>query len=146
MQPEAFRSETVIGRRGQADTEGALLGNMIVLLLEENGFDVVDNTEFGPTDVIRRAIFNDEIDIYPEYTGNGGFFFSGTESSLWQNADTAFSTVAEYDLRENDIVWLQPAPANLPTTNSGLLPGSVHDVYSVPDSPMWSTAFLLRNG
>jgi len=94
------------------DTEGALLGNMIVLLLEDNGFDVVDNTEFGPTDVIRRAIFNDEIDIYPEYTGNGGFFFPDTESSLWQNADTAYATVAAYDLRENDIVWLQPAPAN----------------------------------
>lgn len=94
------------------DTEGALLGNMIVLLLEEDGFDVVDNTEFGPTDVIRRAIFNDEIDIYPEYTGNGGFFFSGTESSLWQSADTAYATVAQFDLRENDIVWLQPAPAN----------------------------------
>lgn len=94
------------------DTEGALLGNMIVLLLEDDGFDVVDNTEFGPTDVIRRAIFNDEIDIYPEYTGNGGFFFSGTESSLWQSADTAYATVAQFDLRENDIVWLQPAPAN----------------------------------
>ena len=94
------------------DTEGALLGNMIVQLLESGGFDVVDSTEFGTTDVIRRAIFNDEIDIYPEYTGNGGFFFSGTESSLWQNATTAYETVKEYDFRENNIVWLQPAPAN----------------------------------
>ena len=94
------------------DTEGALLGNMIVQLLESGGFDVVDSTEFGTTDVIRRAIFNDEIDIYPEYTGNGGFFFSGTESSLWQNATTAYETVKEYDFRESNIVWLQPAPAN----------------------------------
>lgn len=94
------------------DTEGALLGNMIVQLLESGGFDVVDSTEFGTTDVIRRAIFNDEIDIYPEYTGNGGFFFSGTESSLWQNAATAYETVRDYDFRENNIVWLQPAPAN----------------------------------
>ncbi|MCG8524799.1 MAG: hypothetical protein MI748_00350, partial [Opitutales bacterium] len=93
------------------DTEGALLGNMIVLLLEENGFEVVNNTEFGTTDVIRRAIFNGEIDIYPEYTGNGGFFFSGTESSLWQNAATAYETVAALDLEENNIVWLEPAPA-----------------------------------
>ncbi len=94
------------------DTEGALLGNMIVQLLESGGFDVVDSTEFGTTDVIRRAIFNDEIDIYTEYTGNGGLFFSGTESSLWQNATTAYETVKEYDFRENNIVWLQPAPAN----------------------------------
>jgi osmoprotectant transport system substrate-binding protein len=94
------------------DTEGALLGSMIVLLLAENDFNVVDNTEFGTTDVIRRAIFNDEIDIYPEYTGNGGFFFSDTESSLWQNPVTAYQTVKTYDFRENNIVWLQPAPAN----------------------------------
>ena len=63
------------------DTEGALLGNMIVQLLESGGFDVVDSTEFGTTDVIRRAIFNDEIDIYPEYTGNGGFFFPGPRAA-----------------------------------------------------------------
>ncbi|MCK4514559.1 MAG: ABC transporter substrate-binding protein [Spirochaetaceae bacterium] len=94
------------------DTEGALLGSMIVHLLEDAGFEVVDSTEFGTTDIIRRAIFNDEIDIYPEYTGNGGFFFSGTESSLWQNATTAYQTVKEHDFRENNIVWLQPAPAN----------------------------------
>jgi len=85
---------------------------MIVLLLEDDGFDVVDNTEFGTTDVIRRAIMNGEIDIYPEYTGNGGFFFSDTDSSLWQDARTAYETVAELDLEENDIVWLEPAPAN----------------------------------
>ncbi|MFW5683958.1 MAG: ABC transporter substrate-binding protein [Spirochaetota bacterium] len=94
------------------DTEGALLGNMIVLLLENDGFEVVNNTEFGTTDVIRRAIINGEIDIYPEYTGNGGFFFSDTESSLWRNADSAYETVAELDLEQNDVVWLEPAPAN----------------------------------
>ena len=113
----AFATPTAEGKgpitvASKIDTEGALLGNMIVHLLEDAGFDVVDNTEFGTTDVIRRAIFNDEIDIYPEYTGNGGFFFSGTESSLWQNATTAYQTVKEHDFRENNIVWLQPAPAN----------------------------------
>lgn len=94
------------------DTEGALLGNMIALMLEENGFQVVNNTEFGPTDIVRRAIINGEIDIYPEYTGNGGFFFADTESSLWQDADTAYETVKELDREQNSIVWLRPAPAN----------------------------------
>ena len=113
----AFATPTAEGKgpitvASKIDTEGALLGNMIVHLLEDAGFNVIDNTEFGTTDVIRRAIFNDEIDIYPEYTGNGGFFFSGTESSLWQNATTAYQTVKEHDFRENNIVWLQPAPAN----------------------------------
>jgi glycine betaine/choline ABC-type transport system substrate-binding protein len=57
------------------DTEGALLGNMIKLALENEGFEVEDKISFGPTDVVRRAIISGEIDIYPEYTGNGAFFF-----------------------------------------------------------------------
>ncbi|TFH06264.1 MAG: ABC transporter substrate-binding protein [Spirochaetales bacterium] len=110
--PETEELKGPITVASKIDTEGALLGNMIVLMLEANGFQVVNNTEFGTTDVIRRAIFSDEIDIYPEYTGNGGFFFSGTEGPLWQNAKTAYETVARLDLEQNDIVWLQPAPAN----------------------------------
>jgi osmoprotectant transport system substrate-binding protein len=112
MQEESDGEKGPVTVASKIDTEGALLGNMIVLLLENDDFEVVNNTEFGTTDVIRRAIINGEIDIYPEYTGNGGFFFSGTESSLWQNAQTAYETVRELDLEENNIVWLEPAPAN----------------------------------
>lgn len=94
------------------DTEGALLGNMIVMLLEADGFEVIDNTEFGPTDVIRQAIISGEIDIYPEYTGNGAFFFDDTESDAWSSAERAYERVRELDLEANDLVWLSPAPAN----------------------------------
>ena len=111
-QEQAAETKGPVTVASKIDTEGALLGNMIVLLLEDSGFEVVNNTEFGTTDVIRRAITNAEIDIYPEYTGNGGFFFSDTEGSLWQDAESAYETVAELDLEENDIVWLEPAPAN----------------------------------
>lgn len=94
------------------DTEGALLGNMISILLEADGFEVVDETEFGPTDVIRQAIISDEIDIYPEYTGNGAFFFDEAGADTWSNAESAYERVSSLDLEENGIVWLQPAPAN----------------------------------
>ncbi|HOO89225.1 MAG TPA: ABC transporter substrate-binding protein [Syntrophales bacterium] len=94
------------------DTEGALLGQMIVLMLRHNGFTVKDKTEFGPTDLIRKAIINGEIDIYPEYTGNGGFFFSNTDSTLWKDALKGYETVRELDFKVNRIVWLKPAPAN----------------------------------
>ncbi|MBN2219278.1 MAG: ABC transporter substrate-binding protein, partial [Kosmotogaceae bacterium] len=66
------------------DTEGALLGQMIVIVLEKNGFEVNDKTEFGTTSVIRKAIIAGEIDIYPEYTGNGGFFFDNTDPMVWK--------------------------------------------------------------
>jgi osmoprotectant transport system substrate-binding protein len=94
------------------DTEGALLGNMIVQLLTENGFDVVDNTEFGPTDVIRRAITSGEIDIYPEYTGNGAFFFPDSPRDVWKDRQAGLETIRRLDMSENNIVWLEPAPAN----------------------------------
>jgi osmoprotectant transport system substrate-binding protein len=94
------------------DTEGALLGQMIVHLLRAAGFDAVDRTEFGTTDVIRKAIVNGEIDIYPEYTGNGGFFFDGTDPAIWKNAKKGYETVKKLDLEKNGIAWLTPAPAN----------------------------------
>jgi len=94
------------------DTEGALLGQMIVLLLRENGFEVVDKTEFGPTDVIRKAIFSGEIDIYPEYTGNGGFFYEGTDPSIWKDAQKGYEEVKSLDREAHNIIWLTPAPAN----------------------------------
>jgi osmoprotectant transport system substrate-binding protein len=94
------------------DTEGALLGSMIILMLEDNGFQTVDRTEFGPTDVIRKAIISGEIDLYPEYTGNGGFFYSDTDSSIWKNPEQGYQKVKELDREEHGIVWLTPAPAN----------------------------------
>ncbi len=94
------------------DTEGALLGQMILLVLRQNGFTVVDNTSFGTTSIVRRAIISGEIDIYPEYTGNGGFFFDDTDPEIWKDAQKGYETVKKLDLERNSIVWLTPAPAN----------------------------------
>lgn len=94
------------------DTEGALLGNMIILMLEANGITTENKTEFGPTPMVRKAIAAGQIDIYPEYTGNGAFFFSMADSPLWKDASKGYEKVKELDMRENNIVWLTPAPAN----------------------------------
>ncbi len=94
------------------DTEGALLGQMIVLMLRQDGFSVIDRTSFGTTSIVRRAIISEEIDIYPEYTGNGGFFFDDTDPEIWKDAQKGYETVKELDLERNSIVWLTPAPAN----------------------------------
>lgn len=93
------------------DTEGSLLGSMLVVILEKNGFEVNDKTVFGPTSQVRNAIAAGEIDMYPEYTGNGAYFFSETDSPIWKNAEKAYKRVKELDA-ENGIVWLTPAPAN----------------------------------
>jgi osmoprotectant transport system substrate-binding protein len=94
------------------DTEGALLGQMIVQMLQANGIAVKDRTEFGPTDIIRKAIISGEVDIYPEYTGNGGFLFEGTDPKIWKDAQRGYKMVKKLDFEKNKIVWLQPASAN----------------------------------
>ncbi|MFC1873076.1 ABC transporter substrate-binding protein [Chloroflexota bacterium] len=94
------------------DTEGALLSQMIILMLQDNGFEVVDKSSFGPTPVVKKALETGEIDIYPEYTGNGAFFFDEADSDVWKGAQKGFDRVSELDLAANNIVWLEPAPAN----------------------------------
>jgi osmoprotectant transport system substrate-binding protein len=93
------------------DTEGALLGNIIVQLLERAGLPVENKVSLGPTKIVRTAITSGEVDIYPEYTGNAGFFFNVDSDPAWKNADTAYKKAKELD-EANKIVWLQPAPAN----------------------------------
>ncbi|MDF1536743.1 MAG: ABC transporter substrate-binding protein [bacterium] len=94
------------------DTEGALLGNMIILVLESNGIPTENRTEFGPTPMVRKAIASGQIDIYPEYTGNGAFFFGLADDPLWKDAARGYEKVRELDMAENNVVWLTPAPAN----------------------------------
>jgi len=94
------------------DTEGALLSQMIILMLRDNGFEVVDKSQFGPTNVVRKALESGELDMYPEYTGNGAFFFDETESDVWHDARQGYERVKELDKEAYDVVWLEPAPAN----------------------------------
>lgn len=94
------------------DTEGALLGNMIILMLESKGIATDNRTEFGPTPMVRKAIAAGQIDIYPEYTGNGAFFFDMADDPLWKDASRGYSKVKALDMKANQIAWLTPAPAN----------------------------------
>ncbi len=110
--PETEMSKGPVTVASKIDTEGALLGNMIVLLLEADGFEAVDRTEFGPTDIVRKAIKNGEIDIYPEYTGNGAFFYPDSPRDVWNDAKMGYETVKKWEYDAEKIVWLTPAPAN----------------------------------
>lgn len=94
------------------DTEGALLGNMIKLVLTEKGYTVTDKIQLGGTPIVRKALIAGELDIYPEYTGNGAFFFSEADSPVWKDPEQGYKRVKELDLAQNNLVWLAPARAN----------------------------------
>ncbi|MEI9986603.1 MAG: ABC transporter substrate-binding protein [Aliidongia sp.] len=94
------------------DTEGALLGNMVVGLLQNRGYVVDNRIEIGTTKIVRQALLSGQIDIYPEYTGNGAFFFHKEDDPVWTNAAEGYETVRKLDLERNDLVWLTPAPVS----------------------------------
>ncbi|MEE2861961.1 MAG: ABC transporter substrate-binding protein [Pseudomonadota bacterium] len=94
------------------DTEGGLFGNMMLIALQDAGLPVQDRLQLGGTPIMRDAITSGQIDIYPEYTANGAFFFNEADSDVWKDAQAGYERVAKLDKEQNDIVWLQPAPAN----------------------------------
>lgn len=94
------------------DTEGGVLGNIILAMLEANDIPVTDRIQLGATPIVRKAITSGEIDIYPEYTGNAAFFFDRADDPLWNDAGKAYEAARELDQDANNIVWLTPSPAN----------------------------------
>ena len=94
------------------DTEGSLLGNIILQVLNKHGVKTVNKIQLGNTQVVRGAIVAGELDIYPEYTGNGAFFFNDEKDSAWKNAQQGYEKVRQLDAEKNHLVWLTPAPAN----------------------------------
>ena len=94
------------------DTEGALLGNIILQVLESHGVPTVNKVQLGTTPVVRGAITSGELDIYPEYTGNGAFFFKDENDAAWKNAGQGYEKVKKLDAEQNKLIWLTPAPAN----------------------------------
>jgi osmoprotectant transport system substrate-binding protein len=109
----------------KADTEGSLLGQVITLMLQSNGFQVVDKPSIAGTSLIRQALLSGDIDIYPEYTGNGAVFFPSVSPDNWKDAAKGYQQVKTLDKQQNNIVWLQPAPAN--NTWAVAIPKSLSD-------------------
>ncbi|MBP2310570.1 glycine betaine ABC transporter substrate-binding protein OsmF [Azospirillum melinis] len=94
------------------DAESGLLGTMILQVLQAGGIPTENKIQLGPTKIVRGALLSGEIDIYPEYTGNGAFFFNVDSDPVWKNAGAGYDKVRQLDQEKNSIVWLKPAPAN----------------------------------
>ena len=109
-QPDDGNTKGPITVGSKIDIEGPILAQMMILMLRDNGFEVIDQSSFGTTPIIRKALESDEIDMYPEYTGNGAFFFDEAGSDVWKDLDDGYARVKELDLAAYDIVWLKPAP------------------------------------
>lgn len=105
-----FAADVVVGSK--IDTEGGVLGNIISQVLKANDIAVIDKIQLGATPIVREAITQRQIDIYPEYTGNAAFFFNKGDLDVWNKPQAGYEEAKKLDYDANKIVWLTPANAN----------------------------------
>jgi osmoprotectant transport system substrate-binding protein len=102
MSSFAFSKSVVVGSK--MFTEGYIVSNMIVDLLEDNGFDV--QKRFGLSSLpIRKGMETGQIDIYPEYTGTAWAAYFKKDTQIYDPVEL-FNKVKKIDQEEYGIVWL----------------------------------------
>lgn len=111
-QPEAAVQKGPITVASMIDSEGAILGNMIIQMLEKNGFSVNDRTELGTPDILRKALEGGEVDLVVDYTGSGQYYHEGQDTSVWSDAQKGYELTRKLDKEAKNLIWLTPAPAN----------------------------------
>ena len=89
-------------------TEQLVLGNITRLALENTGATVNDQIGLAGSDAARTALTSGEIDMYWEYVGTAWVNYLGETSGAIPGDD--YQTVADRDLEENDVRWLEVAP------------------------------------
>ena len=106
------RADEPVRIGSKIDTEGKLLGNIMVLALEANGIKTENKISLGNTKIVRTALVAGEIDLYPEYTGNGAFMLGIENNPAWKDFRAGYELAKKIDYQKNKIVWLEPANAN----------------------------------
>ena len=108
---DALFAQPPIRVGSKADTEGSLLGYMILLMLQKNGLPTESRIPLSSGKIVRTAITSGAIDIYPEYTGNAALFFDQESDPVWKSGHGGYQRAKALDA-SNNLVWLEPAPAN----------------------------------
>ncbi len=88
------------------DPDGQLLGEMYILLLQNQGYTVTPKLALGQTPVLFNAIKSGAIDIYPEFTGTAATQLNLAPS---QNAQQVYSEVKSAYESQYHITWLDAA-------------------------------------
>jgi len=91
-------------------TEQFIIGEMYALLLEDAGYTVERKINLGGTPIAHEALLNEEIDVYPEYTGTG--LLTVLKMDVMSDPVAVFEAVKEAYAEQFDLTWLDPAPMN----------------------------------
>ncbi|MHC1681429.1 MAG: glycine betaine ABC transporter substrate-binding protein [Clostridiaceae bacterium] len=90
-------------------TENLIVGELYSLALEDAGYKVERVPNIAGS-VIHTSLVNDEIDLYPEYTGTG--LLTILKKDLITDPEEVYKTVKEGYEKEFKITWLQYSQAN----------------------------------
>ena len=91
-------------------TEQFILGEMYALLLENAGYQVERKINLGGTPIAQQALINNEIDLYPEYTGTG--LLTVLQMPVMNDPQAVYDTVKQAYEEQFQLTWLDPAPMN----------------------------------
>lgn len=100
--------DAVIAVGSKEFTEQLILGQLTIQLLEEEGYDVIDNTGLSGTAILRDAFLDGEVDVKWEYTGTALISHLGHDEAI-TDSEECYEAVKEEDLEENGVVWLDYA-------------------------------------
>lgn len=92
-------------------TEQYLLGNMYEMLLDDAGFDA-QFTPMGGTSENHQALMEDQIDLYPEYTGTALLTQLEMEYDPSMSQEAVYNTVKEQYEEQYNLTLLQPTNFN----------------------------------
>jgi osmoprotectant transport system substrate-binding protein len=90
-------------------TENLIVGELYALALEDAGYKVERVPSIAGS-VIHTSLVNNEIDLYPEYTGTG--LLSILKMKPMTNPEEVYKTVKEGYEKQFKITWLQYSEAN----------------------------------
>lgn len=96
---------------GKEFTEQLVLCQLTAQVLESVGAEVERACGMSGTSSVRAALLSGDIDMYWEYTGTGWITHLG-ETDPIADPEELYQAVAERDLAENSVEWLEPAPAD----------------------------------
>lgn len=107
-QTESGKEDVI--RVGSKDfTEGLIVSEIYALALEDAGYKVERVFDIAGS-LVHTALMNDEIDLYPEYTGTGLLSVLGMD--MITDPQEVYDTVkAEYE-KQFQVTWLEYSPAN----------------------------------
>lgn len=104
----SIRNQDTIRIATKNFTEQFILGEILAQLIEsKTNLNVERDFNLGTTEICQQAMVNNQIDIYPEYTGTA---YLTILKKPYKNSDTKqiFSVVKEDYQKNFNIIWLPP--------------------------------------